>query len=263
MRIHVFVQNEAGSSRKNYHNEKARTWLYSVDVSHAYPYPYGFILGTTAADGGNVDCFVITRRTMTANQVVACEPIGLMEQFEDGAVDHNVLARPVGEPVDISEEIKAALTEHVTACFRHLTDKTMTVGQFLPAAAAAAHVRRHRDSQAWEHLRWFGRGAAGAVFASFPLAAICALVFRFPIPLFGYASGFEAMFPAMMAVVFYGILGGFPLQALLGGLGGLAGARYGRPDEARMRKYSLLVSMLCAVPAIVTLALLDYIVGRW
>ena len=263
MRIHVFVQNEAGSSQKNYHNEKTRTWLYSVDVSHAYPYPYGFILGTTAPDGGNVDCFVISGREIAANQIIECEPIGLMPQFEDGVIEHNVLARPVGEPVEIGDEIKAALTEHVTECFRHVTHKEMTVGQYLPAAAAAAHIRRHSDSQAWEHLRWFGRGAAGAVFASFPLAAICALVFRFPIPLFGYASGFAAMFPAMMAVVFYGVLGGFPLQALLGGIGGVAGARYGRPDESRMRKYSLLVSIFSAVPGIATLALLDYIVGPW
>ena len=263
MRIYVFVQNEAGSSQKNYHNEKTRTWLYSVEVSHPYPYPYGFIVGTTASDGGNVDCFVITSRAVAANEIVECEPIGLMQQFEDGVVDHNVLARPVGDQTEINQETRAALTEHVTECFRHMTQKEMTVGQFLPAAAAEAHIKRHRDSQAWEHLRWFVRGAAGAVIASFPLAAICALVFRFPIPLFGYASGFEAMFPATFAVVFYGIFGGFPLQALLGGIGGLAGARYGRPDEARMRKYSLLVSILCAVPGIVTLATLDYIVGEW
>jgi inorganic pyrophosphatase len=263
MRIYVFVQNDAGSRQKNYHNEKTRTWLYSVDVSHAYPYPYGFILGTTAPDGGNVDCFVITRRQVAANQTIECEPIGLMEQYEGGIVDHNVLARPVGEPVEISEEARAALTEHVTECVRHLTDKTVTVGQFLPAAPAEAYIKRHRDPQIREHLRWFVRGAAGAVIASFPLAGICALVFRFPIPLFGYAGGFDAMIPAMMAVVFYGMFGGFPLQALLGGIGGLVGARYGRPDEVRMRKYSLLVSVLCAVPGIVALATLDYIVGRW
>lgn len=263
MRIYVFVQNGAGSSQKNYHNEKTRTWLYSVDVSHAYPYPYGFIVGTTASDGGNVDCYVITRRAVAPNEIVACEPIGLMEQFEDGIVDHNVLARPVGETVEINDETKRALTEHVTECFRHLADKKMTVGRFLPTAAAEAHIKRHRDSQIREHVRWFVRGAAGAVIASFPLAGICALVFRFPIPLFDYASGFDAMVPAMGAVVFYGVFGGFPLQALLGGIGGLIGARYGRPDEVRMRKYALLASILCAVPGIVTLATLDYIVGRW
>ena len=186
-----------------------------------------------------------------------------MEQTEDGVIDHSVLARPIGEAVEIDDDIKASLVEHVTECFRHVSGKQMAVGRFLDAGAARAHVRRHRDPQIRERLRWFVRGAATAVFASFPLAALCALVFRFPIPLFGYASGFGAMWPAMIAVLFYGLMGGIPLQALLGGLGGLAGARYGRPDERRRRQYSLVLSIAIAVPGIVSLAVLDYIIGPW
>ena len=46
MKIRVFVENEAGSNRKNYHDEKTLTYRNSQVVSHAYPFPYGFIIGT-------------------------------------------------------------------------------------------------------------------------------------------------------------------------------------------------------------------------
>jgi hypothetical protein len=45
MTIRVFVQNEAGSNRKNYHDEKTLEFWRSQIVSHAYPFPYGFIKG--------------------------------------------------------------------------------------------------------------------------------------------------------------------------------------------------------------------------
>jgi inorganic pyrophosphatase len=41
------------------------------------------VIGTDSGDGGNVDCYVITNRTLKTGQIVECDPIGLMEQFED------------------------------------------------------------------------------------------------------------------------------------------------------------------------------------
>jgi inorganic pyrophosphatase len=88
MLIKVFIQNEAGSNRKNYHNEKTLEYRETRLVSCPYPYPYGFILGTDAKDGCNLDVFVITQRRLTTGQILECEVIGLMEQFEDGVEDH-------------------------------------------------------------------------------------------------------------------------------------------------------------------------------
>jgi inorganic pyrophosphatase len=125
--IRVFVQNEAGSSRKNHHDEKTLTFRYRRPVSHAYPFPYGFIIGTDADDGCNVDCFVITDRVLKSGQIVECEPIGLMEQVEDGIADHNVLARLVGEHAKVTEAVETALTEHVVECFRDVEGKQVRV----------------------------------------------------------------------------------------------------------------------------------------
>jgi len=263
MRIRVLVQNEAGSRQKNSHNEKTLVWLYSEAVSHPYPFPYGFITGTSAPDGDSVDCFIITTRDLRSNQMVECEPIGLMEQFEDEAVAHNVLARLPGDTVDLTDTVKAALVAHVRECFAHVEGKRMSVGPFLDAAAARAHILTHTAWSTTHVLRWFMRGAVAGVLGSLPLAALCALLFRFPIPFVGYRSGVIAMVPAMFAALFYGVMGGIPVQAVLGGAGGAIGAWASRPDESRMRRCAFVVSMLFAVPGIVTLAVLDYLVGRW
>jgi len=58
--MRVFIENEAGSFVKHYHNEKTLEPGGESRVSRAYPFPYGFVLNTSAADGDNVDCFVLT-----------------------------------------------------------------------------------------------------------------------------------------------------------------------------------------------------------
>jgi len=144
MTIRVFVQNEAGSTRKNYHDEKTLAFQHSRVVPHPYPFPYGFVIGTDAGDGGNVDCYVITNRVLETGQVVECEPIGLMEQFEDGVEDHNVLARLLDESLVINEVMEAALTEHLLACFRNASVR-IAVGRFLGQEAALAHIASHLE----------------------------------------------------------------------------------------------------------------------
>jgi inorganic pyrophosphatase len=146
MLIRVFVQNEAGSDRKNYHNEKTLEYKETKLVSCAYPYPYGFIIGTHANDGCNLDVFVITRRRLTTGQILECEAIGLMEQFEDGVDDHNVLAKLLDEDVEITNDVRGILANFVMNVFRHVDGKQIAVGAFQNAQAARAHIIAHLDS---------------------------------------------------------------------------------------------------------------------
>jgi inorganic pyrophosphatase len=145
MIIRVFIQNEAGSTRKHYHDEKTLGLLRVAEVSQPYPYPHGFILGTTAADDCNVDCYVITSRPLRTGDIVDCEPIGLMEQVEDGREDHNVLARLVDEAASADEGLQITLADFSRGVFAHVPEKRMTVGRFLGPEAATAHITAHRD----------------------------------------------------------------------------------------------------------------------
>lgn len=106
-------------------------------------------------------------------------------------------------------------------------------------------------------------GALLAILLAFPLAALSALLFRFPIPFASYESGWGAALHALAAVRFYGALGGFVLLACLGGLGGVAAHRLGKPDRRRVWRWTISLALAVATCAVVLLATLDYIIGPW
>jgi inorganic pyrophosphatase len=140
MLVDVFVQNEAGSDLKNYHDEKTLEFKFAKRVSVAYPYPYGFIIGTDSSDGCNVDCFVITKRVLRTGHTFACEVIALMEQIEDGMVDHNVLAKLPDEDIELTPEMQIILTDFVLNVFAQVAGKQIAVGRFLDAESAAVYI---------------------------------------------------------------------------------------------------------------------------
>lgn len=98
-------------------------------VSRPYPFPYGFVLNTTAEDGDNVDCFVLTQSKLPTGTIVDCEPVGLMEQVEDGQIDHKILAVIEDEEFS-SSTIQQDLSEFAAHVFEHLPGKTMKIGEF-------------------------------------------------------------------------------------------------------------------------------------
>jgi inorganic pyrophosphatase len=167
--IQVFIENPAGSRAKNIHDEKTLEFKGSIPVARAYPFPYGFILGTTSEDGGNLDCFVLTNRALRRGDVVACSIVGLMEQFEDGALDHNILAALEGESASVTESVKSKLKKFVTEVFselgedvdvrpsgskvpdyldgvvQRLKSKKITPGEFLDVAPALSLIKQCSD----------------------------------------------------------------------------------------------------------------------
>lgn len=147
----VFIENEAGSDQKNLYNEKTLEYKKTVAVSRKYPYPYGFIPGTTSGDGDNVDVFVITDKKLKSGQMVACEPIGLMEQTETTRdeskenveeEDHNVLAVFPDERVKLDDSVEEKLRDFVMHVFDHLPTKKVQVGSFLDKDAAVRYIEK-------------------------------------------------------------------------------------------------------------------------
>ena len=149
----IFIENEAGYPKKNIFNEKTFEYIETLDVARAYPYPYGFILNTTAADGDNIDAFILTDQILKKGQIVDCEPIGLMEQYEKSwnqsnieEVDHNVLVVLKGEKnKSIDEAVKTKLTNFVTHVFDNIQKNKTRVGQFLDKPHAEEHIKKHED----------------------------------------------------------------------------------------------------------------------
>jgi inorganic pyrophosphatase len=147
--VKVFIENEAGSPVKHNHNEKTLVLESTTTVSRPFLFPYGFVLNTTADDGDNVDCYVLTGRKLRTGDIVECEAVGLMEQVEDGEIDHKVFARLVGEPgILLDEGRKAAFADFAEHVFEHIPGKKMEVGRFLDRDAALEYVKQHEDKPA-------------------------------------------------------------------------------------------------------------------
>jgi inorganic pyrophosphatase len=143
--LRVFIENEAGSRRKNIYDERTLTYLRTVEVSRAYPFPYGFVIGTRSGDGDCVDCFVLTAATLSSGIIVECDPIGLLEQVEDGEVDHKVLAVLIGERIALDDVVVAPLKHFITGVFAHVPGKRMEIGRLLSRPEAEAYVNACRD----------------------------------------------------------------------------------------------------------------------
>ena len=152
----VFIENEAHSNQKNIYNEKTLKKRKTVTISREYPYPYGFIIGTTGEDGDNIDCFVITENHLHSGQIVECDIVGIMEQIEKSRddrslekdeMDHNILATLDDDPiVTITPEIQNTLSEFVLHAFDHIRINKVKVGRFLDQWTAEQYISAHADT---------------------------------------------------------------------------------------------------------------------
>jgi hypothetical protein len=107
---------------------------------------------------------------------------------------------------------------------------------------------------------WGALSAAGLVA---PFAAICVLIYRFPVPFGGYVSGARQLPLALLAVVFYGALGGLPVMLGVGALGGWLAHALAAPDMRRVRRLALTFGMAASAAAVLVLAVLDKLIGNW
>jgi inorganic pyrophosphatase len=146
MELKVFIENPAASHVKYIHDEKTLELKGTETVSRPYPFPYGFVLNTTAEDGDNVDCFVLTESALRSGDIVECAAIGLMEQVEDGEIDHKILAVMSGEDATLETHTQQVLADFCRHVFDHVAGKRMQIGQFRDAKAALDYVARHEDA---------------------------------------------------------------------------------------------------------------------
>lgn len=140
----VFIENEAGSTKKNIFNEKTLEYKKTYNVSAPYPFPYGFILETTSGDGDNIDCFVLTNQQLKSREMVEVEPIGMFEQIENKQEDHKIIAVLPGKNWEINEEIQTKLKHFIEQVFSHLPDHSISVGRFLGKDDALRLIEKSR-----------------------------------------------------------------------------------------------------------------------
>ncbi len=143
--IEVFIENEAGSLTKCTYDETSLELLNTATVSSPYPYPYGFVRGTLSGDGDSVDCFIVTDAPLKSGDRIACEPLYLLEQIEDGEIDHKVLAICTNDAGVISDEAVAKIRDFILTVFEHIPNKSMQLGALCGAEDAWAYIDACRE----------------------------------------------------------------------------------------------------------------------
>ncbi len=136
----VFIEQTCEENKKNVFDKKTGKYLKTVDFHITYPYAYGYILDTRAADGDGLDCYVITDQKFEHSSVVECEPVGMVEYFEDGQADHKIFVVPQGENGEVTDEVKRKLLDFDTRYFEGQANKNTQAGEFLGKERAFVEI---------------------------------------------------------------------------------------------------------------------------
>ena len=138
----VFIEQTCELDKKNVFDKETGKYSKTVDFHLTYPYAYGYILNTLASDGDELDCYIITSQKFEHSALIECEPIGMVEYFEDGQADHKMFVVPVGEKGEVNDEVKSKLLEFDARYFERKLNKHTRVGDFLGKAEAIVEIRK-------------------------------------------------------------------------------------------------------------------------
>jgi hypothetical protein len=116
------------------------------------------------------------------------------------------------------------------------------------------------------------KGIVWSFVGIFPAAVLVGLLYRFPIPFFGYTGGWAAFREGPLAVLsvavmiieavgFYIIFGGEIALLILGIVAGLIGWWFGRPDRAERYARNIALGLACA--AAIVPSVLEFVIGPW
>jgi len=136
----VFIEQTCEVNKKNVFDKQTGEYVKTVDFHLTYPYAYGCLVDTLASDGDELDCYVITDQKFEHSSIVECEPIGMVEYFEDGQADHKIFMIPTGETGEVTDEVKKQLLEFDAHYFEGQPNKKTKVGDFLGRESALIEI---------------------------------------------------------------------------------------------------------------------------
>jgi inorganic pyrophosphatase len=140
----VLIEAEAGSNVRRLYDETTLGLLSSREVAAAYPFPYGFVLGTSSDDGSAIDCYVITDKPIPTGTVVEADVAGVLEVSEGREADHKVLGLLPGSPTPLDPGVRETLEGYIRELFRPYPRVKVRVGRLLGGDEAAAFLKSHQ-----------------------------------------------------------------------------------------------------------------------
>lgn len=144
--VEVYIQNLAGSFTKNRHNEVTLEHVGSIELFEPYPFAYGFIPKTIAADGDCLDCYLLSPSDVDVDSLIRCIPIGILDQFENKEPDHKILAVLKGENEKVDPVAIDRLRQFINRASQQFTGTKFVAGAVLNQSAAIKLISEARHN---------------------------------------------------------------------------------------------------------------------
>lgn len=156
--VNVFVEIPEGSLIK-YELDKDSGFI-MVDrflyTNMPYPFSYGFIPNTKAADGDPTDVLIISSQPIAMGTVCPVRVIGMLEMEDEAGIDTKIIAVPTSKLDPFSSDIKEindvneATKNKIKHFFDHYKDlepnKWVKTKEFLPKEKAFEDIKQSMKS---------------------------------------------------------------------------------------------------------------------
>lgn len=95
--IHAFIEIIKGSTCKYELDEKTGLLILDRPLNQSIPEFYGFIAGTNAEDGDELDCFLVSGLPLLSGSLVEVEVQSILFCTDQGIPDHKLITTVKGE----------------------------------------------------------------------------------------------------------------------------------------------------------------------
>jgi len=119
-KVRVYIEIEKGGNIKYEYNKAKRCLEIDrlLQPPHAYPYAYGFIPNTLAADGDDLDALVVTTTPLVRDKVYNVHIVNALRMEDEKGMDEKVICTVDGSDVstDILAEIEMFFATYKLEC---------------------------------------------------------------------------------------------------------------------------------------------------
>ena len=144
--VAVYVEIEKGSNIKYEFNKD--TQMLEVDrvlpTQFAYPHAYGFIPGTLAADGDDLDALIITTVPLERDKTYTCHIVDALRMEDEKGNDEKVICTLDGS--DVSPATLAHIETFFATYKLNCPEKWSRTDGYMGKAAAIALYQTYKSS---------------------------------------------------------------------------------------------------------------------
>jgi inorganic pyrophosphatase len=142
MVVQVFIEIERGSDQKHEWNSRTRQLELDRVTPQPYPYAYGFIPGTLAEDGDDLDALIVSADAeIKQGQTYTAHIVGALRMEDEKGMDEKVLC-VLTEGEELTTGAATVIEQFFATYKEGVPGRWSRTGGFMTAAEAALLVER-------------------------------------------------------------------------------------------------------------------------